>query len=94
MSIFLTVANAFWDKFFYICVCLLSLSGGVLAWLSVWSEVQACIWPSLMSLPLTVSCVSKIQIGFYFSGISSCGCQIVPEKGPLNACVCVLTVLY
>jgi len=22
------------------------LSGEVLAWLSVWSEVQACIWPS------------------------------------------------
>ena len=22
------------------------LRGGVLAWLSVWSEVQACIWPS------------------------------------------------
>ena len=22
------------------------LSGGVLAWLSVWSEMQACIWPS------------------------------------------------
>jgi len=22
------------------------LSGGVLAWLSVWSEVQICIWPS------------------------------------------------
>jgi len=21
------------------------LRGGVLAWLSVWSEVQACIWP-------------------------------------------------
>jgi len=21
-------------------------SGGVLAWLSVWSEVQTCIWPS------------------------------------------------
>jgi len=21
-------------------------SGGVLAWLSVWSEVQSCIWPS------------------------------------------------
>jgi len=21
-------------------------SGAVLAWLSVWSEVQACIWPS------------------------------------------------
>jgi len=22
------------------------LSGGVLAWLSVWSEVKTCIWPS------------------------------------------------
>jgi len=22
------------------------LSGGVLAWLSVWGEVQICIWPS------------------------------------------------
>jgi len=23
-----------------------TLSGGVLAWLSVWSEMQTCIWPS------------------------------------------------
>jgi len=23
-----------------------NLSGGVLAWLSVWSEVQICVWPS------------------------------------------------
>ena len=23
-----------------------TLSGGVLAWLSVWSEIQTCIWPS------------------------------------------------
>ena len=22
------------------------LSGGMLAWLSVWSELQTCIWPS------------------------------------------------
>jgi len=22
------------------------LSGGVLVWLSVWSEMQTCIWPS------------------------------------------------
>jgi len=42
------------------------LSGGVLAWLSVWSEVQTCIWPRLMPLPLTVSCFSKIEIGFTF----------------------------
>jgi len=38
------------------------LSGRVLAWLSVWSEVQTCI--QLMPLPLTVSCFSKIQTGF------------------------------
>jgi len=32
------------------------LSGVVLAWLSVWSEVQTCIYiAQLMPLPLTVS---------------------------------------
>ena len=39
------------------------LSGGVLAWLSVWSKVHMA---QLMPLPLTVSCFSKIQIGFTF----------------------------
>jgi len=39
------------------------LSAGLLAWLCVWGEVQTCIW---MPLPLTVSCFSKIQIGFTF----------------------------
>ena len=39
------------------------IEGGVLAWLSVWSEVQMA---QLMPLPLTVSCSSKIQIGFTF----------------------------
>ena len=36
------------------------LSGGMLVWLSVWSKVQ------LMTVPLTVSCFSKILIGFTF----------------------------
>jgi len=37
----------------------------------------------LMPLPLTVSCFSKIQIGFTFP-------VPVPDKGPLNrVCVCV-----
>jgi len=39
----------------------------------------------LMPLPLTISCFSKIQIGFTF---------LVPvdqDKGPLNGCVCVCT---
>jgi len=41
------------------------LSGGVLAWLSVGSEVLTHM-AQLMPLPLTVSCFSKIQIGFTF----------------------------
>ena len=35
----------------------------MLAWLSVWSEVHMV---QLMPLPLTVSCFSKIRIGFTF----------------------------
>ena len=41
----------------------------------------------LMPLPLTVSCFSKIQIGFYLSGTGSP--RVVPDKGPLNVRVCV-----
>jgi len=48
----------------------LKLSGGVVAWLSVWSEVHIA---QLMPLALTVSCFSKIQIGFYLSGTGSPG---------------------
>jgi len=40
----------------------------------------------LMPLPLTVSCFSKIQIGFSFLYRLT---WVVPEKGPLNVCVCV-----
>jgi len=40
----------------------------------------------LMPLPLTVSCFSKIQIGFTFWFRLT---QVVPNKGPLNGCVCV-----
>jgi len=43
-----------------------NLSDGVLAWLSVWSEMQTCIRPQLMPVSLTLSCFSKIQIGFTF----------------------------
>ena len=35
----------------------------------------------LMLLPLTVSCFSKIQIGFTFQ------VQVVPDRGPLNVSV-------
>ena len=40
----------------------------------------------LMPLPLTVSCFSKIQIGFTFLVTAHLGS---PGKGPLNVCVCV-----
>ena len=42
--------------------------------------------PQLMPLPLTVSCFSKIQIGFTFLVPAYPGS---PGKGPLNGCVCV-----
>ena len=39
----------------------------------------------LMPLPLTVSCFSKIHIGFTFLVPTHLGS---PRKGPLNGCVC------
>ena len=44
----------------------------------------------LMPLPLTVSCFSKIQIGFTFLVLAHPGSL---EKGPLNGCVCVCRIL-
>ena len=43
----------------------------------------------LMPLPLTVSCFSKIQIGFTFVVLADLDS---PVKGPLNGCVCVASV--
>jgi len=42
----------------------------------------------LMPLPLTVSCFSKIQIGFTFCYPLT---RVVPEKERLNGCVRVLS---
>jgi len=65
------------------------LSGGVLAWLSVWSEVQTCTWPSWChchSLSLA-SVKSRLVLPFWYRLT-----QVVPDKGPLNMCVCVWLV--
>ena len=40
----------------------------------------------LMPLPFTVSCFSKIQIGFTILVLAH---PVVLDKGPLNVCVCV-----
>jgi len=62
------------------------LSGGVLAWLSDWSKVQTCIWLSWFhwhSLSLA-SVKSRLVLPFWYWLT-----WVVPEKGPLNGCVCV-----
>ena len=54
------------------------LSGGVLAWLSGWSEVQTCIWPSWChchSLSLA-SVKSRLVLPFWYRLT-----WVVPEKG-------------
>ena len=61
-------------------------SGGVLAWLSVWSEVQTCICPTWChrhSLSLA-SVKSSLVLPFWYWLT-----RVVTEKGPLNLCVCV-----
>ena len=45
----------------------------------------------LMPLPLTVSCFSKIQIGFTFLVPAHPGS---PDKGPLNGGVCVCVCVF
>jgi len=62
-------------------------SGGVLGWLSAWSEVQTCIWPRWRhchSLSLA-SVKSRLVLRFWYQLT-----QAVAEKGPLNRCVCSL----
>ena len=63
------------------------LSGGVLAWLSVWSELQTCICPSWCHFH---SCFSKIQIGFTFLVPAYPGTAGSPGKRAIKwVCVCV-----
>ena len=60
------------------------LSGGVLAWLSVLSEVQTCIIiVQLMPLPLA-SVKSRLVLPFWYWLT-----WVVPDKGLLSGCVCV-----
>ena len=63
-----------------------NLSGGVLACLSLCSEVQTWIWPiwcHCHSLSLA-SVKSRLVLPFWYRL-----CRVVLDKGPLNGCVCV-----
>jgi len=65
------------------------LSGGVLAWLSVWSVVRTCMWPSWChchSLSL-----ASVKSSFTFLVMAYSGS---PGKGPLIGCVCVCHVQF
>ena len=65
-----------------------NLSGGVLVWLSVWSEVQTCIWPSWCHChSLSLASVKPRLVLSSWCRLT----RVVPEKGPLNGCVCVYT---
>jgi len=58
----------------------------VLVWLSVWSEMQTCIWPNWChchSLCLA-SVKSRLVLPFWYRLT-----RVVPNKGPLNVCVWV-----
>jgi len=60
------------------------LSCGVLAWLSVWSALQTCIWPSWChchSLSLA-SVKSWLFLPFWYQLN-----RVIPDKGPLNGCM-------
>ena len=66
-------------------------SGGVLAWLSVWSKMQTCIWPNWChchSLSLA-SVKSRSVLPFWYRLT-----WVVAEKGPLNGCVCVYVCVW
>jgi len=56
---------------------------------SVWSEVQTCIWPSWCHChSLSLAPVkSRLVLPFWYQLTG-----IVPDKGPLNGCVCVCVV--
>ena len=63
------------------------LSSGVLVWLSAWSEVQTCIWPSgfhCHSLSLA-SVKSRLVLPFWYRLT-----WVVPDKGPLNECMYIV----
>ena len=68
----------------FLSLHLVTCGGGVLAWLSVWSEVQTCICPSWChchSLSLA-SVKSRLVLPFWYWLT-----WVVPDKGPLNVCI-------
>jgi len=72
---------------FYLISCSEWWGAGVVVCLEQGAELHMA---QLTPLPFTVSCSSKIQIGFTFLVPARPGSVL--EKGPLNGFVCVFTV--
>ena len=58
------------------------LSGGMLAWLCVWVEVQISIWPSWCHC----HSLSPAPVNLYW--FTFLVTRVVPDKEPLNGCCC------
>jgi len=59
-------------------------TGGVLVWLSVWSKVQTCIWPSWYHCrSLSLAPVKSRLVLPFWQWLT----WVVLDKGPLNGCV-------
>ena len=57
------------------------------SWLSVSSKVQTCIWSSWCHChSLSLASVKSRLVLFFWYRLT----RVVPDKGPLNGCVCVL----
>jgi len=63
------------------------LSGGMLAWLSVWDEVQICIWPSWCHCHLLSLASVKSRLVLVPAYVDSPGQS--PEGHKMDVCVCV-----
>ena len=60
------------------------LSGGVLVWLSFWSKLQTCTWPSWCYChSLSLASVKSRLVLLFWSRLT----RVVPDKGPLHGCV-------
>jgi len=66
------------------------LSGGVLVWLSVWSEMQTCICPSLCHCHSLSIASAEFRLVSPFSYWLT---QVALEKRPLNVCVLNVTII-
>ena len=64
------------------------LSGGVLAWLSVWSKVQTCIWPSWCHCHSLSLASVKSRLAFTFLVPADPGSP--GQRAVKSVCVCIL----